>query len=363
MRQRARYYLWNKKSDFGTGYSENIRYDDSGMYIIDQSKESGFYFSRMLDSGENGKKWRRAELKAVWYPNTSLEIVFFSSDKTEIVCGNKVLSIQEIITDKKLSFSEKNEIFSEFPHQKFQNLNDIMMTEVQGRYLWFFIHIQAGDNKAPHIVQLKVWLDIFDWMVYLPEVYQEDKSGADFTYRFLSIFQNLYEEMNEKITQLPACYDLCHADRSFLDWLSTWVGLEHTEIWNDEKLRKLLQIGADLFRRTGTPGMLSDAVELYTGVRPVLIENYFASDPKSAVESWKNNKYTYDPFGFTVLLPGNVVKSEKDHKALLQILSQYKPVHMRMQLFFIDPELMQNKDSDKPQTICLDGKSALQQRR
>jgi len=363
VRQRAKYYLWNKTSDFGTGFVQNMRYSDSGLFLADKLQGSGCYYSRVLDSGESKKHWHRAELQAVWYPNTSVKITFYSSDRAELMCDDKMRPIEAILADETISPEEKNVIFSVCTSQTYYNRKDLMLTKVQGRYLWFCIQIQTGDSEAPYVTQLKLWLDKFDWLTYLPEVYQEDAEGADFTARFLGIFQNLYEEMNQRITQLPAHYDISHADRAFLEWLSEWIGLENSAIWSNEQLRELLRRAADLFRRTGTPGMLSDMVELYTGVRPILLENYLASDAQSAIQALQNQNYPRDPFGFTVLLPGSAVKSEAEHKALLQILSQYKPAHMRMQLIFIDPAWLNGSTPDQTQTICLDGRSSLMQRR
>ena len=104
--------------------------------------------------------------------------------------------------------------------------------------------------------------------------------------------------------------------------------------------------------------MLRKITEIYTGYNPIIIENFLAPDMKSAVQAWRTGNYTRHPFGFTVILPADAVRTQSQHKALLQILTQYKPAHMQMQLIFTDPL---QKEETLPQTISLTGRTALMQ--
>ncbi len=363
MRQRARYYLFNQYSHFGRGIFSNITGTDSGLFLTDPGKGTGFYFSDIIDSTERQKIWRRAELTAAWYPNTSVTVTFYAADRLDCVYGIRSCTIRDIIFDAELLPEEKEAFFAVFPHQSCTNKKDMMLMDVRGRYLWYSVRIQSDGLNHPSVSALKIWLDHTDWLSFLPEVYRTDADGADFTMRFLSIFQNLYEQMNQQITELPAHYDIDRTDRTFLEWISGWIGMDSYALWDDEQLRKLLHSALDLYRRTGTAGMIADIVQLYTQVRPVLLENYFAADPKDAVRAWKSGEYERDAFAFTVILPNHAVQSEVQHKALLRILNESKPAHMRMQLIFIEPEWLEDTQPELPQGIRLDGRSALMKRR
>lgn len=358
MGRRIRYYLWNKIADFDTGYGENVRYSDDGLYMKDTDVYTGIYFSEVIDSGEKNKHWSKAEVLMTLCPNASVTVTFYVSDKSEILHNGSVISVGDILADESFTAEQKESLCKEIAETRvFRNVQDIMLTKLYGRYIWYSIRIQCGSPEKPYISRIRIWHDHFDWLAYLPEVYQHDSAGADFTARYLGIFQNIYEEMQEKIRTIPASYDISHADRDFLDWLSEWTGISDSGLWSDSQLRELLKRATDLYRRTGTPGMIADMAEIYTGVRPVILENYFAPDAKSAVRAWKSGEYEKEPFSFTVLMPGEAVRTETEHRALMQILLQSKPAHMRMQLIFINTE----PGSSSPEGICLDGRTALTQ--
>ena len=353
MSRRIRYFIWNKTADFGTGWGKNVQFTDTGMYPNQNS--SGFYVSRMLDSGESGKKWHRAEMLGEFSEGTMTEITFLASDKKEYEFGEKIMPLEQILTSPNFNENDKLLMTDDITRQTFRNCTDILMDKVKGRYLWYIVRMQ-GSISAPKITQLRIWLDDFSWLSYLPEIYSADAQGADFTARFLGIFQNLFEEMHEKIKSIPSYYDIERADREFLEWLAEWTGMENCEMWSDTQLRSLLKNGRKLYRSAGTVGMIASMTELYTGIRPIILENYYATDAISAVNAWRNGTWQRDPFSFTLLLPKNAICSETEHRALLTLLRHCKPAHMRMQLIFTD---MNESADNMPQTICLDGRTAL----
>ncbi|MBQ3566742.1 MAG: hypothetical protein IJA12_06135 [Oscillospiraceae bacterium] len=363
MKLRARYYLWNKESDFRTGTNHNIRYDDYGMYMDDPSLGYGVYCSRVVDSGETGKIWGRAEILGEWRQNTSVTVSFFTSDNIQFSAYGISRTAQEWLSDNKYTASEKEMIFESCKTAVFSNRRDIMFGGLKGRYIWFIIRFQGSSDIPLSVKQLRIWLDNENWLSYLPEVYQSDEESADFTARFLSIFQNVYEEMNEKITRMPVYYDIESADRDFLEWLSVWIGIRNGALWSEQQLRTLLPEAVELFRKTGTPEMISRMVELYIGQKPIIIENYLTSDPSEAIRILNSKDYQKDYFGFTVIVPSDAVHSETQHQALLQIIHQCKPSHMRMQLVFVDPSWLDGAETVLPPDICLDGRSILMQRR
>lgn len=357
MKRRIRYYIWNKISDFGTGSAEHVKYTDNGLSLSPDAL-TGWYHSRVIDSGEPGKKWSRAEIKSILPLNTSVVITFYAAETDSIRHNQNTIPVEHLLSSSSLTQQQREALFPPHSAMRFQNVQDIMLSQLQGRYLWFSVQLQGETGSLPEIQQIRVWLDVCNWLSYLPEVYQEDAQSADFTARFLSIFQNLHEELTEEIKTLPACYDAESTERDFLEWMACWIGLPESSLWSEAQLRKLLQQGAALFQSTGTVNMLRKITEIYTGYNPIIIENFLAPDMKSAVQAWRTGNYTRHPFGFTVILPADAVRTQSQHKALLQILTQYKPAHMQMQLIFTDPL---QKEETLPQTISLTGRTALMQ--
>ena len=57
---------------------------------------------------------------------------------------------------------------------------------------------------------------------YLPAIYQ----GQDFTYRYLSIFNSMFQDMESAIDSLPRLFDLESAPPELLEYLVNWVCID-----------------------------------------------------------------------------------------------------------------------------------------
>ena len=58
------------------------------------------------------------------------------------------------------------------------------------------------------------------------------------------------------------------APLDFVEWLSTWVGLELDQTWTEPRRRELVASAHSLHDARGTARGLADLIELYTGSRP-----------------------------------------------------------------------------------------------
>lgn len=74
-----------------------------------------------------------------------------------------------------------------------------------------------------------------DPLEYLPEIYQ--KPGG-FTERFLSIFMDIYSELEEKIDYSAGLYDPEICPEEFVEWLGEWISVENMQFFPDNKKRK-----------------------------------------------------------------------------------------------------------------------------
>jgi phage tail-like protein len=103
----------------------------------------------------------------------------------------------------------------------------------------------------------------------MPSVFQED----DFAQRFVSAFDDVLAPIFCALDNWDAYLDPRLAPEDFLEWLSTWVGVELDETWPIERRRMLVSKAVELYRWRGTVKGLRDTVAIYTNSEPELVES------------------------------------------------------------------------------------------
>ena len=116
-------------------------------------------------------------------------------------------------------------------------------------------------------------MEKIDPLEYLPELYL--RSGS-FTKRFLSIFTEIYCELEEKIDVSAELYDPAQCPEEFIEWLGEWVSAEKMLLFPDDKKREYLLAVPRLSIYRGTLRGLKEMLELYCGAKVFIVEYYHA---------------------------------------------------------------------------------------
>jgi phage tail-like protein len=103
----------------------------------------------------------------------------------------------------------------------------------------------------------------------LPAVFQED----DFAQRFVSAFDDVLAPIFCAMDNGDAYLDPHLAPEDFLEWMSTWVGIELDETWPIERRRALVAKAVELYRWRGTVKGLVETVAIYANAEPEIIES------------------------------------------------------------------------------------------
>ena len=103
----------------------------------------------------------------------------------------------------------------------------------------------------------------------LPRVFQED----DFAQRFVGAFDDVLAPIFCALDNWDAYIDPALAPEDFLEWLSSWVGVELDETWPIERRRALVAKAVELYRWRGTVKGLRDTVAIYTDSEPEIVES------------------------------------------------------------------------------------------
>jgi phage tail-like protein len=168
---------------------------------------------------------------------------------------------------------------------------DRKVRSVRGQYLKVRVQLLGNGRSTPELAAVRAYASRFSYADrYLPELYREDLfgpdadasgpgSGADFLERFLGNFEGILTPLEDKIAGSYLVTTAENAPGEALEWLGSWIGVSFDSTYTDRQRREFLRNAPDLFRRRGTLGGLSLALDIATNGavtrgQIVVIEDY-----------------------------------------------------------------------------------------
>ena len=245
-------------------------------YIMENSPDiegifKGTYFSRHIDSQIRKNRWYRFMLEGNIPIGTTVEFNYFISDKYR---DEKEL--------KEMPESEwEKGLFGSSAIQGERKRDALFRTEREGQYLWFKMTLVGTEELSPVISSVTVFFPKVSYLEYLPSVYKEDYVNRDFLDRFLAIFESLFFEIDFTIDHLSKFFDAAGTPAEFLEWLGSWVAASQRgeesagkKKVSEAKQRKFISRAVSMYRDRGTRRGLENLIFLYTGKKPIIIENF-----------------------------------------------------------------------------------------
>lgn len=359
MSQRMKYFVFNKALDFHRCFLHNMRYEDHKLQAVTQNQERFCYMiTRILDSQEIDMQWHQLLCRMRREGNTAVEITVYAANSL-------VQNLEHLLFDTGMDLQEKKDLLRPYQQKTVHNMDDILLHDVAGRYLWFLLEttLQTGQNLE--IEKIWIFFPGQSWNSYLPEIYQSrDKDG--FLERFLAVFQTMYESLNRVIERLPYDIDIDCADREYLEWLAKWLDLAESYMWTEDQLRRLLKNAVSLYQIRGTKYAVLAFVKLYTNSEKVyVVENFQISRKRDS--HLLTRLYGSDPYRFQVLVPEQDIPTVREYQTLLKIIKEVKPAHMESELIVLKPYLFLGQHTylglntilGRYQYLSLDGASML----
>jgi len=348
MRETQKYFVFNKREDYSRGFTYNLTYLQDGLQIAaDSLSQGGVFFSRLLDSREKEAVWHRLIMQSESQGDASIRFTFYVSEERLVQIGGSERDLEDLIRDPDLTAEEKEKLFMPYKVKTLLNPADALLHEAIGRYLWFSVELYAHGSRSPKISRMKIYLYRESWLYYLPEVYQMDPESKSFLERYLSIFQSIYEDLEQEINRIARYFDPDVVEGEFLKWLAEWVAVDDVYIWDEDRLRFLIKNGVSIYKMRGTRRALSDMVELYLGEKPYIVEHYQLDGYEG--DAWDSGLiarlYGTNSYYFTVIVSEKAVPSPKEHRILLKIIESAKPAHVEANVVVLKPYIFLDKYS------------------
>jgi phage tail-like protein len=225
----------------------------------------GQLLTRALDSGVPRCRWHRLRIDADVPLNTALEISVSTSEAVAPPPQGGA------------SPPPWNGFASGVPHpDDWQPVaapaTDMLIRQPAGRYLFVRMRLTGPGTATPVVRRLRLDLPRATSADLLPIVYREEPDSADFTERFVGLFDATLNELDATVTRAPALLDVAGVPDELLPWVGRILGMTVDPGLTPHRRRQLLKAAPGLFRRRGTRSALIEAIQLATGLDAVVEE-------------------------------------------------------------------------------------------
>ena len=297
-----------------------------GLRLDPGRASTGLYCLAAVDSGETGFSWGRAAVEAYLPADTALRVYARAADTRRWQEWDDLdEGIRSLEGDPAPVLAE---IFGKPVSQ-----SGACLLSCTGRYLWIMLELTATGVQAPVVRALRLWMGGDHMTDYLPAIYR----GEDFTYRFLSIFDSMYADMDRAIDALPGTLDYRHAQGDLLRYLAGWVCVEGGG--SEEALRERIATALPDYEDLYTVEGVRRSVRRLTGKDPILIEPFQVSPnrPDCRNPELYRRLYGEDPYRFFVLLPEDTFADRREREQFQRDMEEVIPAGMTMQMIQLKP--------------------------
>ena len=324
------YFMINKQLDYERGFLSGLEFRDGRLCLMGE-KTVGYFFSRVFDSLESGCIWHRFTMDVGMQNGSGIRAAFYCFDTPELWYRDRKMQVADFLRDPKIPAAEKKKTMEPWRCVYVSGRRDILLHGAAGRYL--VVELEMERREADNSIgEMCLFFPKETWMRFLPGIYSKDQESADFTERFLSIFQSMHEDREEGVRTSAAMIHPASANRDLLEELAGWYDLKDLYLWPDEQLRELVMKAPELLRKRGTAAGLKEYLSLYLGEEPEILE-----DPE-------------DPWSFTVLVPVKYVNEPREYRSLMRIIGHMKPAGMSVKI----KALMKKKRSSSEMLLGMD---------
>lgn len=285
------------------------------------------YLAPMFDSTDYEGTWHRLRLEGI-----------FSNCKYEVVAAATDVNLEETITDESIDFSDKLELLKDYGYVRKVNTDDMLLHNLQGRYLWVFIKVTGSKIDSFFKIEgFSVEFPHGSFVEYLPEIYQDERNS--FFERYMTVLQSLYEDLEKEVDFVPRYLDYETAPdenlRLFAEWTGRW---NENGQWTPEQLRYLIFNLQSIQSGRGTWTVMEQMIYLMTGQKASVIEHFRWKDwaDKDSVhlkEYYK--KYKNDEDTFVVVIDATEKEVGMSERMLEKMLEDYTPLGMNCKVLYL----------------------------
>lgn len=158
------------------------------------------------------------------------------------------------------------------PTEGFADLSDLFVSGDPARFIWIGALFTSEGRSTPVVSQFRLEFDHRGYIDHLPTIYRNDSACKEFLQAFLSLFESLFDDVEEKIVDLSVLFDPAATPKDILPWLAGWLAVELNEDWDEAKQRRTIAQAFELYGRRGTAEGLREMLRVFGGVNAIIEE-------------------------------------------------------------------------------------------
>jgi phage tail-like protein len=225
--------------------------------------EKGYLWSDSPICIDRKVAWQRLQAElAPLADNAHLDLLVYTS--------NDPADVPAVSAASDDPFSDKK--WRQCAHLLGSDLDDLYIGGQPAMCLWVAAQFSGDGAATPVLSQIQLQFDRDSYLADLPAIYRNDAQCGDFLLRLLSLFESIYDDVEDEIGELPALFDAQATPDAFLRWLAEWLGLELDDNWSTATQRQVLGKVFELYAQRGTPAGLRAMLKLFAGVDAVIEE-------------------------------------------------------------------------------------------
>lgn len=294
---------------------------DDQLRLLPQS-HVGAYCLPPVDGGENGFSWSRLIVEASLPQDCGLRIYTYCADEPDWPGWEAMRAAFAAGIDTPVP------LLREYYGTPAPVGTDCWLTQ-SGRYLWVGFELTATGGNLPSVRALHVRMGGDHMMDYLPAIYR----GDDFTLRYLSIYNSMFQDMEDAVEALPRQLDAAGTSEEMLRCLAQWVCMEPGEEDARTRIRGVLAEYEEMYTVEG----VKRSVRRLTGCEPLMIE-HFMVDPNRADcanPTLYQRLYGDNPYRFFVLLGEDTFASRDQMEWFLTQMQELIPAGCDLELVLL----------------------------
>lgn len=309
------------REQFARGAYFGIRVLEDAL-CLDDGVFAGIALLPPVDSGEAGFRWSRVRLNAEIPGQSGIHIFARASD------DGTWPEWDALAAAEKPDGALLREVFGPPASSGTE-----AWLSLSGRRLWLALELTGSGPQRPRVDAVSLRMEGDHMADYLPAIYQEQ----DFTYRFLSIFSSMFQDLEEEIESFPRQLDPDSAAPEMLEYLSQWLCMEPEK--DPELLRRrfpgILEEYETMYTRAG----VMRSVERLTGVKPWLIEHFMVdpNSPDCADPALYRRLYGENPYRFFLLLPQRTFAQQAQMERFIDQMRELIPAETEFELVLLKP--------------------------
>ena len=288
--------------------------------VLEPGAFRGAVCLKPVDSAENGFQWSRLKIRCRLPQDAKIQIYARASDESAWPAWTELWGADDT--------RQLSECFGPAA-----GAGEDVLLDLTGRYLWLALELTSGGPEGPQVDSVSVRMGGDHMVDYLPEIYQ----GQDFTYRFLSIFNSLFQDMEQAIDEFPRVLDIGSADEEMLDFLARWLCVQPEG--SADRLRAQLPGILDTWETMYTVEGIRRSASMLSGREPDIIEPFSVdpNDPQCRNPALYRRLYGEDPYRFFLLFPQDTFATQREMEWFLDRMGDRIPAGTELELVLLKP--------------------------